>query len=281
MFSLDPRGGHNRYSFNKDFFKKWTPEMAYVLGFIYADGNITNSVPSRTQYTHFYSTDKHILESIKSVLSSNHIIQTIPVEKHAHTSGFRATKPGFKLRIGSREMYQDLLNLGVVPNKSKVATFPFIPKEYLGNFVRGNFDGDGCVFLQKAKGIVKPIIIKKLSIIFTSGSHKFLEGLAVTIKNHLLINHEKIYKGTRSFQLRYSTNDSIRIFKLMYNNCPSNLYLNRKFNIFNDYFRMAPQKIDSLINIILNKLSHGHVAKLATRRSAKPLYMGANPIMAS
>lgn len=46
--ALDPRGGHNRYKFDKDFFKKWTPEMAYVLGFMYANGNIMDSVISRT-----------------------------------------------------------------------------------------------------------------------------------------------------------------------------------------------------------------------------------------
>ncbi len=28
----DPRGGHNRSQINQSFFKKWTPQMAYVLG---------------------------------------------------------------------------------------------------------------------------------------------------------------------------------------------------------------------------------------------------------
>ena len=36
----DPRGGHNRSSINQDFFKSWSPNMAYVLGLIYADGTI-------------------------------------------------------------------------------------------------------------------------------------------------------------------------------------------------------------------------------------------------
>jgi hypothetical protein len=30
----------------------------------------------------------------------------------------------------------------------------------------------------------------------------------------------------------------------MYNSCPDNLFLKRKFDIFKDYFKMAPQKID-------------------------------------
>ena len=65
MFSIDPRGGHNRYKFDKDFFKKWTPEMAYILGFLYADGDIEDvRKSSRTQYITFVSVDKEILESI-------------------------------------------------------------------------------------------------------------------------------------------------------------------------------------------------------------------------
>src|SRR3989344_729506 len=77
MLSLDLRGGHNHYKFNKDLFKKWSPEMAHVLGFLYADGNITDSVASRAQYIHFYSTDRHILESIRATMASSHVIEVI------------------------------------------------------------------------------------------------------------------------------------------------------------------------------------------------------------
>jgi intein/homing endonuclease len=46
--------------------------------------------------------------------------------------------------------------------------FPEIPKEYFWDFVRGYFDGDGCVSINREKYIY---------IIFSSGSKKFLEGL--------------------------------------------------------------------------------------------------------
>ena len=261
MFSLDSRGGHNRYKFNKDFLKTWSNEMAYVLGFLYADGNITNAISSRTQYIHFYSTDRYILENIKIVLSSNHILQTIPARTQVHINGIYRSKEAFRLRIGSREMFEDLLKLGVVPNKSKIITFPYVPKQCMGNFIRGYFDGDGCVFLQKAKGITKPIIIKKLSTIFTSGSYQFLRGIAEVLKNTLSINHDKVYDGIRSFQLRYSTKDSIEIFKFMYNYCSSGLYLRRKTDRFNEYFQIAPRKIDVEVAKILYDLSYGSVLK--------------------
>ncbi|MEK7144930.1 MAG: hypothetical protein AAB794_03715 [Patescibacteria group bacterium] len=49
---------------NQGFFKKWTPEMAYVLGFFAADGYMTLN----KRGAHFWSiqiTDKNILEGIK------------------------------------------------------------------------------------------------------------------------------------------------------------------------------------------------------------------------
>ena len=53
---------------NKDFFKIWTPNMAYVLGFIYADGNIIYT----KRHTWFWSlqiTDIDILEEIKKTIN--------------------------------------------------------------------------------------------------------------------------------------------------------------------------------------------------------------------
>ena len=41
MFSLahkDPRGAHNHKLVNFSFFQTWSSQMAYVLGFIFADG---------------------------------------------------------------------------------------------------------------------------------------------------------------------------------------------------------------------------------------------------
>jgi intein/homing endonuclease len=245
MFSIDSRGGHNRRKFKADFFEKWSPEMAYVLGFLYADGDIEdNRKSSRTQYTTFFSNDKKILEAIRFVLGSDHNLNYKAPHEHLYANGkIYESAEGYRLRIGSKKLFSDLVKMGLTPRKSLTIKFPAdIPNDCLGHFLRGYFDGDGCVFLQKAKGVTKPIIIKKLSVIFTSGSHIFLEGLANELKAKLAVTHDKIYNSTRSFQLRYSTADSIKIFELMYKNCFKGLYLKRKFDIFREYFQMAPRK---------------------------------------
>lgn len=258
MFSIDPRGGHNRCKLKTDFFEKWSPDMAYVLGFLYADGDVEDvRKSSRTQYITFGSKDKEILESIKVAMGSEHNINCRAFHEFISPNGKKYECSEFySLRIGSKKMFYDLLKLGLTPRKSLTIKFPNnIPSDCFSHFVRGYFDGDGCIFLQKAKGIIKPTIIKKLSAIFTSGSYVFLQGLAEALKNKLLINHNKIYNSSRAFQLRYSTGDSVKIFEFMYKNCPKGLYLKRKFDIFREYFKMAPQKRNLEIAGTLNNLS--------------------------
>jgi len=56
---------------DKNFFKKWSPEMAYVLGFFAADGNMVNTNRGGC-YISFYSSDRSILSSMQEVMKSNH-----------------------------------------------------------------------------------------------------------------------------------------------------------------------------------------------------------------
>lgn len=258
MFSLDPRGGHNRYKFEIDFFKKWSPEMAYVLGFLYADGDIEDvRKSSRTQYITFASVDKEILESVKKALGSQHNLNYRAPRKITYQNGKEYESSGiYRLRIGSKKMFDDLIKLGLTPRKSLTIKFPkSIPGDCLNHFVRGYFDGDGCVYLQKAKGVTKSIIVKRFSVIFTSGSFAFLDKLGVVLKNQLGLIYKKLYDGNRAFQLRYDRSDSVRLFKFLYKSCPQRLYLRRKFDIFKNYFKLRPQKIDPEITSILNNFS--------------------------
>jgi len=48
-------------------------------------------------------------------------------------------------------MYNDLLNLGIVPRKSKILRFPTkeqIPENLIQHYIRGYLDGDGSVQLH-------------------------------------------------------------------------------------------------------------------------------------
>lgn len=224
--------------------------MAYVLGYWYADGSIYLS--ERGSYLNATSIDKELIRKIKEWLSSEHVIrETKSVNPNRKTR--------FILRIGNKNLYNSLEKLGLYPSKSLTVKLPNIPEKFFPHFVRGYFDGDGCVFLEMSKGKTRDKIIKKLSVIFTSGSQDFLKELCNRLGNILELRQTNVYKGHRSHQLRYFTADSIKLFKFMYGNCDEGIYLARKFDYFGKYLKLRPQRLDFEIEEILKK--HGAVAK--------------------
>jgi len=247
LIKFDHRGGHNRYNCNFDFFKKWSGKMTYVLGFLYADGNIVDAAnSSRTQYIKLTSKDKEIIEKIKSVLKAKHPIHSrLPrtsVDRHG-----RLYKSGevFYLKIGSRRMFADLKKIGLMPNKSKVIQFPDnIPSQYLGEFIRGYFDGDGSITFNKNGRWIK--------VIFTSGSRDFLAQLSEKIAKSLKIRERPIYISHYSYQLCYFTQEGLKLLNFIYRKTGrNNLYLDRKYNFYKE---LAVQ-----YNYILDK----HITQLA------------------
>lgn len=256
--------------------------MAYVLGFLYADGNITDaSISSRTQYIQFNSKDKEILEAIKLALSADQPIYYRPPKKFSHRNGVYTSSEQYCLRVGSRRMFADLIKIGLTPRKSKTIGFPEnIPNKYLNHFVRGYFDGDGCVYFQITPGEIKESVVKRLNIIFTSGSKTFLKGLSDSLERGIGINKDKIYTSNHAYQLRYFVHDTIKLFKFLYKNVTGNLYLKRKLEVFLKYFQLRPLMADNEVWEIFKNLMWPGVRE-ARKRSAKPFYMGANPIPAS
>jgi intein-encoded DNA endonuclease-like protein len=212
---------------NSDFFKIWSPEMAYVLGFFTADGNMIENKRG-ARFISIEITDKDILEQIREAIGSNHKI------------GVRKRKPPenntYRLQIGSKEMFGDLIKLGITPNKSKTIDLPIIPDEYFADFVRGYFDGDGNVainnYIRKDR---KNKISRTISSGFTSGSKNFLHNLHVKLKGIAKISGGTLNYGNGSYRLYFSVNDSWKLYKFMYND-KNNLFLERKKDKFEKYF---------------------------------------------
>ena len=196
--------------------------MAYVLGFFAADGTmIANN--RGAHFIEFHSTDKQLLFIIKKLFGSNHKIST----RDKHNPKW---KIGYRLQIGSSEMFEDLISLGFTPNKSLTIEFPKVPRRLLGDFIRGYFDGDGCIYFRKHK--VKDRKKEKwiFSSRFTSGSKKFLSELHAQLRP--MVEKGAIHDKIRGFELVFSHKDSVALYKLMYHNDCHGLYLNRKYKLF-------------------------------------------------
>src|SRR3989338_6815394 len=210
---------------NQNFFKKWSPKMAYVLGFFAADGNMI--INNRgAHFMEFVSTDKSIIVKIKNALCSNHKISCRKRDKK--------WKPAYRLQIGSKEIFSDLVGLGMMPAKSNIIKLPNIPDDYFNDFLRGYFDGDGHVsvstYRRKGRKSKSTIIITG----FTSGSRKFLEELKLILENHKVAVGGSLYT-TNGHHLCFSTRDSLRLYNFMYQK-EKGLYLRRKKDTFKHYF---------------------------------------------
>lgn len=127
------------YPVNESFFSKWSPVMAYILGYTYADGNIhgLRGKKSTWWYWRIDSSDKQIIIDISDAVEWGGKVYI------GKSPGHYGKKPMYRLAIGSNKLVADLRNLGLTQNKTKVMQPPDIPSQFLSHFMRGYFDGDG------------------------------------------------------------------------------------------------------------------------------------------
>ena len=130
-----------KYLFDTDIFKQInTEEKAYWLGFLYADGDVSSD--GYTISLHLQESDYEHLVKFKNFLQC----ENIKIEHKTHKGN-----KSCRLRIYSIIMNHDLQKLGCVPKKSLILKFPTleqVPKHLISHFLRGYFDGDGCICIS-------------------------------------------------------------------------------------------------------------------------------------
>lgn len=134
-----------KYNFNQEFFSNLdSPEKAYILGLLYSDGCISNSKGSYILFGQSES-NKDIVYKVNKILESEYPIHKI----------LRGSKYFYYINLCSDKMFNDLLKFGLEPHKSLTVKFPKeIPDNLLSHFIRGLFDGDGCVWNGKRKEMI-------------------------------------------------------------------------------------------------------------------------------
>ena len=128
-----------KHSFNEHFFDIIdTPTKAYWLGFIMADGCNTGDEIT----VELSSKDAEQLYKLKKDLDATQNISYRLKKEHKMVL----------LRLASRYMCLKLSEIGCTPRKSFTLQYPkAVPVSLTKDFVRGYFDGDGCLHIQKDK----------------------------------------------------------------------------------------------------------------------------------
>lgn len=196
-----------KFSLDEGYFQSIdNSNKAYWLGFCMAD--CYNSMDELI----FELAIKDIshLENLKKELKSDQKVKSIKNDKFC------------KIRFSSRILCKNLADLGCVPKKSLIVQFPNINKIYYKDFIRGVFDGDGCIYIGK-KG-------KRWSIY--SGSKLFIEEIQkILLDNNI---NAKLNSQGRGYTVNlYSKQEINKIYHFLYDNAQAFLDRKRDKFIFN------------------------------------------------
>ncbi len=208
---LKRRNRKRKYTLNYDFFKEWKPEMAYILGLFFSDGNVTSD--KRQVNIHLHKDDYSILEKISRIMGTNR-----PVKIYSNASYFR---------VDSKTIVNDLISLGCVPRKSLILKFPKIKDEFLPHFIRGYFDGDGSIYFNKPNTI-------KVTFISTKS---FVISLQKSLNRALKLRTAPLQSSHKLWIALYYGDDARKLCKWMYKNSKG-LYLKRKKDRFDKHMRL-------------------------------------------
>ena len=206
-----------KYSHDEDYFEVIdTEEKAYWLGFMYADGFIESKRKNQSQKfgITLNKIDYNHLKKFKKCIQATNPIKTYIGGGYTKNSVFS------KILITSQKTVDDLKDKGVVENKTNILKFPTeeqVPKELIPHFIRGYFDGDGCIcyYYQKEK-------YKTYQINFV-GTKDFIDGL----KSYLKLDLKCYTKNNVTYQLNVGGNNKVKkIMNMFYKN--AKIFLDRK-----------------------------------------------------
>jgi len=188
-------------------------EKAYILGLLYADGCNTGK---RVVLGLTGNSEKNLLDKIGKLLYNG----KFPI-------GYWEKTKSWRLTIVNKKFAERLVNLGVVPRKSLILKFPstnIISELLVKHFIRGYFDGDGSIMLQREN---------TRHIISFVGTFDFLSILkGILFKFNIYGN---VYKASspskKLFDFRIQDRKSVDTFyHLMYDD--ATIWLSRKKDKF-------------------------------------------------
>lgn len=192
----------------------WSNDIAYVVGLITTDGNLSKD----GRHITFISKDIDLIKTFKRCLCLNNKITPKP-------SGY-SDKIYNKIQFGNVKLYRWLLKIGLMPNKTKILGKLDIPRKYFFDFLRGHLDGDGC--FRVFKDPVYPNS-ERFYIVFHSASLNHLKWIQNKI-NRLTGIKGWIEYSTRVWRLTYAKSESKILLPSLYYN-KSIPFLKRKRNI--------------------------------------------------
>lgn len=173
---------------NEEYFKVIDNERkAYWLGFIAADGCINKD----NNKLSFCLKDLSVIEKFKKDTESTYKISSFS-RYDKRTNKFYY---GHSIQVTNRNFISYLIDKGITNNKTDCLFFPDINEEYYPYFIAGLFDGDGSVFVNKAKNGLKCNLISTEEVLSRIDEILF-ERFGIKHNKHIRVTKNKpnVYK---------------------------------------------------------------------------------------
>lgn len=217
--------------------KIWSPELAYAVGLLATDGNLSKD----GRHIDFTSKDLLQIRNFKKCLGLSN-----KIGRKSRASDKQ--KKYFRLQFGDKLFYKWLMDLGMMPNKSKIMGRLNVPDKYFFDFLRGCFDGDGCINgYQDPRWPTSYMFYLR----FMSASLKYLKWLDETVLR-LCKAQGRIKSSTRQYELVFAKKASRLVFKEMFRN-KNGFFLKRKFlkakGIFETDNKFSAARVMKLVNM--------------------------------
>jgi len=228
--NADLHYSRRKYEINEDYFKIIdTEKKAYFLGLMYADGCVMTRKNIELSKIALVTEDDYILEEFKKDTNA-----TYPFFYYKRSKLNSNWKDVTEFTIGNKNFTKNLINLGCGFKKSNHLKFPkedILPLEFRSHFIRGYFDGDGSICINKNR--------KNKKVLRFEGTFEFLIELQKVFNQELNTTFTKIQKRhkdrpSNAYTLQYygsiSNNNCNVFYEYMYKN--ASVFLKRKHDKF-------------------------------------------------
>lgn len=214
-------------SVNEEYFSIWTPNMAYTLGYIYADGHINKN--GNTLVFRCHSKDEEIIVKILTDMKcTNKIHHRASCVKNGRNYG-----PETSVMIGSIATVRKLQGFGLVHNKTyQNLPFPDVPEKFLRHFIRGYFDGDGCISIREERYFTFTLLATK----------KFAEEMQCRISAATGIKPRMIWEQKNIYFVCWAKLEYIKILAEWLYPSGDYIYLTRKRTKLESAHQIVPRK---------------------------------------
>lgn len=218
----------NRSSHKKeDYFSTQNSNMAWLLGFLAADGSIRKN--ENEIKIGLSIKDKEILEKIKKELE----LET-SIKEYTNSQGYDCCT----LQWTCEQHKKDLAKYNIVPEKTFVLKPPYeLNKDLWIDYIRGYFDGNGSInLIPNSNGRGNGNLRWQVC----SATKEILEFILQVFEEQYNIPKVNIYErqGLHTlYYIQYSSTATRKIYSILYT--PNSLFLKRKKKHFEDILQIV------------------------------------------